>query len=730
MRVLCTYLFMALLGAAFAQGGSQAHIRLADKFYNEMAYAQAVEEYQQAADQGAVNEHVTSRLGECYLRLNQPQRAEYWYSTVVKFLNCSPENFFYYAEALKSTGRYDEAERWMDKYLNAVNATGNKKSNVSDFARKFAYDTERYQVQLLSINTPYSDFAPAWSGSEKLIFASTRKEKVGLVRKAAINGQPFLDLYEADIMPSGDLTGVQMLGGSINTKYHEGSVSASADGNTLYFTRNDLLKGKSNKSKAGVHHLNIYQASRNGNAWDNIVPFDYNEVEFSVGHPSVSANGKYLFFASDMPGGEGGSDIYFCEFVDGVWAEPKNLGKGINTSRDEMFPFIASDGTLYFSSNGQPGLGGLDTYAAPKQVDGSYDLAINMGAPVNSARDDFGLIIDPTSGKGYFSSNRPGGKGDDDIYFFEQLSELTDRFLCTGLVVEEGLKDVLEGVDVILMTLDGEEVARDKTDPDGKFAFPIIENNDYKVLVKANGKFDAVQHFNSHNIERQQIVSCYFELMEEEGVVVNGVARSNDGALIEDMNVTVVDLTTFETNTSKTGPGGDFMMRVKPDAKYEVLFEKRGYFSMSVPCSSKGIDKGLIDLNAIRPLLFDVAEVGKPILVKGVKWYGSEMGLSGASKSAVDLLAEKLMVNPAMIVEIGVHSDARQDASTSTALTKARAKVVKDYLVLYGIRDDRIKDKGYGSTRLINRCIPGAQCTAEQHMENVRLEYIVTGYLQ
>lgn len=731
MRVLFTYLLWVLvMGAVTAQGGSAAHVKAGDKHFDQMAYAKAIPEYQAAVDQGAVNEHVTSRLAQCHLRLNEPQRAEYWYSTVVKFLNIDPVNYYYFAEALKSNGRYDQAEIWMDKYLTVTNRSGSHKSNISDFARKFAYDMDRYKVTPVSTNSAVSDFSPAWLGESKLIFASSRRESVGIQRRAGINDQPFLDLYTADVMPSGDISGVRELKGVVNTKVHEGPASCSNDAKEIYFTRNDLFNGKSQRAKSGVHHLNIYKAIRTGDSWENISQFRYNKSDFSVGHPSLSPDGNTLFFSSDMPGGQGGSDLYYCQMIDGAWSEPMNLGMGINTEHDELFPFIAADGTLYFASNGHPGLGGLDIFAAPKQAVGNYELSINMGAPVNSLRDDFGLIIDSQGQRGYFSSNRPGGRGDDDIYHFEQLSALAERFLCTGLVMSDEFDTPMPNVDVVLMDSKGEILERTQTDPEGKFVFPINKDMEYKLVADALGSFDAVQHFESYEIEKRQIISSILRLKKEEGVLLRGVARARNGGYVDDMKITVVNLNTFETSLSETGPGGDFAIELSSEDEFEIVFEKPGYFSQSVPVGTVGLAEGEVDLNSIRPLVFDVAEVGKPLVVDNVKWMGTSESLDGVAKAQLELLVERLMINPSMLIEIGVHSDSRGEVSENLGLSQRRADKVKEFIILAGIRGDRVKAKGYGSSRLINKCIPGVQCSEEEHMKNVRLEYIVTGYFQ
>ena len=407
-----------------------------------------------------------------------------------------------------------------------------------------------------------------------------------------------------------------------------------------------------------------------------------------------------------------------------------NLGTGVNSEQDELFPFIAADATLYFASNGHPGLGGLDVFAAPMQENGLYELSINMGAPVNSPRDDFALIIDALGKRGYFSSNRPGGKGDDDIYQFEQLSALAERFLCTGQVIDAEFKTPMGNVDVELQSDEGEVIERTKTDPEGKFVFPINKDLEYQVVALSNGMFSAIQHFDSYEIEKRQIISSILELKMEEGILLRGVCRSKNGGFVDDMTVTVVNLTTFETDVVETGSGGDFDVKLDADEEFEVVFEKKGYYSQSVPVATLGMKDGVLNINSIRPLVFDVAEVGKPLIVEGVKWRKGSDFLDATAKAQLDLLAERLMINPSMVIELGVHTDSRGESSQNLAISQKRAEIVREYLMVAGIRSDRVSAKGHGSSRILNKCIPGVECTDEEHNENERLEYIVTGYTQ
>ena len=238
---LLLLLFLAFMEAR-AQGNADPYVREGDRYYQQMAYARAAAEYRKAVELGAVNEHVTKRLADCSMRLGDTLEAERWYATVVKFMNREPNDLYQYAEALKSNGRYQEAEEWMDRYLATLQTDGaTKRSNISGFARKFQQDEARFTVQPLSINTPQCDMAPAWLGKDRVIFASARHFTVGVERRAAWNDQPFLDLFVTSVTVDGGLADVAPLEGQVNSKYHEGHATADASGNVLWFTRKNIF---------------------------------------------------------------------------------------------------------------------------------------------------------------------------------------------------------------------------------------------------------------------------------------------------------------------------------------------------------------------------------------------------------------------------------------------------------------------------------------------------------
>lgn len=725
-------MLLVMQQAAAAQGSADARIRIGDKFFKEMAFAEAIEHYEIAADKGAVNEHVTKRLAECYMKLGNTEEAEKWYAITVKFLNRAPQDLYNYAQALKGNGKYKEAEEWMDRYLAMTMREGApRRSNIQDFARKFMLDADRWEVKPVSTNTVYSDFGATWLDDDRVIFASARDKRVGLQRSAAWNAQPFLDLYMATRTEAGDLRNVDAIEGSVNSKLHDGPAVVTKDVGTMWFTRNNFFKGKSGKSSNGISRLAIYKAQWRNGEWSTTEQFLYNNPECSVGHPALSPDGKRIYFVSDMPGGNGGTDIYMCRDMGGTWGEPENLGPGINTPYNEAFPFIGKDGVLWFSSNGHPGLGGLDVFQAKPGGDGRFSVAVNVGAPVNGPKDDFSFIIDGSGTRGFFSSNRPGGAGDDDIYSFVLKRPLEDRYLCTGVVFDDESESPVIDVEVLLHDKDGNVLESTTTDAGGKYSFTVQKDKEYILKARMKGRYDGEAHLSTERIDELQIVARDIHLVPEGGIWLRGVARYADKlGFVQGMSVSLVNIETLQTETDLTGDGGEFDFRLTPNEEYEVLIEKQGFWRMSVPVSTKSVKQGIIDLNEAHELEFEPIAVGAPILLKHQRWAQGSATLDPRAKAELEQLADRLNVNPALIVEVGVHSDARGDAAAELKLTQKRADAILEFLRSKGVQRERISAKGYGISRLVNHCVAGVQCSEEEHAANRRVEYVVTGTLQ
>lgn len=726
-RSLIAFAFLILLhGPLLGQGAADVHVREADRYYEQLAYSRAIGHYRTAAELGAVNEHVTRRLADCSMRLGNTEEAELWYAQAVKYLNREPRDLYNYAEALKSNGRYQEAEEWMDRYLQMVQSdSGARRSNINGFARKFTQDQDRFRLRTISINTPFSDFGAAWWGAERVVFTSARNVTVGIERRAAWNDQPFLDLFSAEVTADGGLQNASPLEG-VNTKYHEGPATVSARGDELWFTRNNYFKGRAQKSQNGLSRLSLYKAHVDGAGWGNVEQFLFNNSEVSIGHPALSPTGRELYFVSDMPGGFGGTDIYICREQGGQWSEPENLGPTINTPFNESFPFIAANGTLYFASNGHAGLGGLDIFAAEASSTGLFAGAVNVGAPVNGPKDDFAFIIDAANKRGYFSSNRPGGVGDDDIYAFDMLAPLEQRFLCTGVVIDDEYETPVIEAAVELRDMKGELLASTVTDAKGEYSFAVEKDREYRLVARMKGRFDGEQHLSTETIEQQQIVARDIHLVADAGIWLRGALRYKDKiGFVPQATVSVVNLSSFFSESVVTGEGGDLSFRLQSNEEFEVLIEKAGFFSQSIPVSTIGMKQGIIDLNEARDLAMEPVEIGKAIPLKYVRWAQSGVQLDPQARTELDALVERLTVNPGLTIEVAVHADSRGDAAEQQKLTQKRAEAIVDHLKSNGIAKERLVAKGYGHSRPLNHCVPGVTCTEEEHAVNRRNEYKV-----
>ena len=387
----------------------------AERYFEEYSYSKAVELYKELYISG--DSSLTSTIANCYFKLGLTDSASGWYSKVVKYTSPPVEDIYNYSEVLSQQGLYIESAKWLKAYrnLNTEDSRPNRKLKGNANPASLLENVNAFEITPLEINTHEAEFA-AVPWNDRVIFTSSRRKTEVVKREYNWDQNPFLDLYSAKRNEDGSLSDVQKLDMSIKTPFHQGPASFTGDGQSVWFTRNNP-NSKKGKGRNDILHLTLYSARMTSTKLKDIQPFPYNDAAYSVGQASVSEDGETLYFVSDMPGGYGGTDIYRTTMNDsGDWSTPENLGEFINTEGNEMFPYIHDSGFLFFSSNGHKGLGGLDVYKVhleklPQVID-------NLNAPINSSKDDFAFVIDKEFNKGYFSSNRSGGVGSDDIYAF------------------------------------------------------------------------------------------------------------------------------------------------------------------------------------------------------------------------------------------------------------------------------------------------------------------------
>ena len=438
------FIILLLLGVGpqmHAQYGKQ---RKADAQFNSFAFVKAIDTYKELVENGYNANYAKQRIGDAYALLRKPENSVTYYEEVVQQPNVDPEYFLKYAFALRGVKKYRESRDWLIRYKNVVKQVTPNIDNIirdKDFITNIYKAKQRHKVTESPFNSTFSEFG-AYTHDSVTYIASTRDDKGLIKRMYGWNMQPFLDIYKTEVDTTGMVT-FSKIKGDINTKVHEGSMTISADGSTMYFTRTNYLN-KKGKDKQGISNLKLYKAVLVNDKWTNIEELPFNSDTFSTGHPSLSQDGKTLYFVSDRPGGLGGSDLYkVTVLADGNYSAPVNLGRKINTSGDEVFPFIHNNGTLFFSSDGHMGLGQLDIFATIVNRENEVVEILNLGVPVNSSKDDFSYFLAEDGINGFIASNRAGGTGDDDIYTFQSIPQLNIKGRVTDMVNKQPLANAV-----------------------------------------------------------------------------------------------------------------------------------------------------------------------------------------------------------------------------------------------------------------------------------------------
>lgn len=462
----------------------------ADRYFKEYAYKKSAELYEAIYAKGDNSMLVLSRLGDANYYNANTKKAEKWYRILFdNYTDIPSELIFRFAQTLKSNGKIEESDQWLLTLskLNEKDSRAFQLEKNQDYFVKYSKTKKTYvNIQNLNINTKYSDFG-GFIYKDQLYFASTKPEGSKLDKKLyKWNEQPFLNIYKAKSIINNDIEkGLQVNQseklGALNTPYHESNPVISSDGKTMYFTRDNYDGHKLKSDKNQVTHLKIYSAKLNNGVWTDITELPFNSNTYSCGHPALSNDGKYLYFVSDMVGGIGATDIYkVAIYENGTFGEVTNVGRPINTEGREMFPYLDDVNTMYFASDGHLGLGALDVFEA-KSENGVFTTPINLGSPINGPLDDFSFVISNDKSYGYFSSNRKGGKGDDDIYSFV-LYKCKESI--GGVITSSTTGEPIQGALVRLIDEKGMPLSEQITQTDGKYSFENIDcENNYTVTA-------------------------------------------------------------------------------------------------------------------------------------------------------------------------------------------------------------------------------------------------------
>ena len=540
----------------------------ADRLYENQYYKEAIRLYLQALTNDPKNPQIRLQIAESFRHLNDPEQAAWWYGKVIYEKDIiALEHKLYYAQALLGSGQVQPAEAWYARYQQeyATDERVAQKLRGIDQMPTFYRDSLMYRVRPMDINSPASDFAPAFY-QDGLVFISARETHQAVKQIFRWNETPYLSMFYAPINEEGTSQSPSLFNQKLASNYHEGPAVFYDNDTRIIFTRNHR-EGK--QESRHVSNLGLFTAHRDGQHWKSPAPLSLNNPEYSVGHPTLTPDGKTLYFISDRPDGYGGTDLYVTHFRDGQWQDPVNLGRSVNTEGDEMFPFLHQDQTLYFASNGHGGLGGLDVY---KMVLGSNTVE-NLGYPVNSRYDDFSFILNEAGTRGYFASNRNGDTDNDELY------QVTVNFQYLDIVVRD--KNTQRPIPEAEITLigDGAIESTAASSDDGIARFRVNPHHTYIVNVdKPNYEGNALIVGPEHLLTAEESKVIPLTLTREEGNIPLTVAITNNytGEPLPYTMVTVTHTEKNDTTYRLTDEEGVIRMKVGNDSHYAFSGEQDG----------------------------------------------------------------------------------------------------------------------------------------------------------
>jgi outer membrane protein OmpA-like peptidoglycan-associated protein/tetratricopeptide (TPR) repeat protein len=660
VRSLYFLLILFVVGCAcpLAVEAQKKEMKEAEKHFNSFEYALALNAYKKAMERTEPSTYLLERIADSYRLMNNSKEAEFWYAQAAGFPDANPVSFYHYAEAAKRNGNYTKAREMYTEYGKRVPERTEVASRLAascDSAMLWTRRPLSYEILAEEkLNSSGVDFSPIRLPNGDMVFSSDRLDTNGKKKNERFNwtGNGYVQLYYAAAESDSTWSAPSALGKEINTDYHNGPATFLPQENTLYFTRTNSVRGGRNQvntdptswvgrtdAKAGttINRLEIFTARRKGDEWIDIKPFKYNRPkEYSVGHPAVTPDGKVLYFVSDKPGGVGETDIYYSERQeDGTWGEPVNAGEVINTVGRESFPSIGADGKLYFSSDGHTGLGGLDIFVAEGEH-GQWTAVKNLMYPLNSSRDDLGIVVDSTGKQGWLSSARETATGFDNIYSFKEVA--------------------------VECTLLGQT-------------------------------YEMVDQPGTHIKKKMVVDNVLLQLFEE-----------NVGSMTERHSDSV----------------GGFGFKVEAGMQYTIRGSKKGYLTQTIlftPDCRFSVDSLLVQMIMYR----DTPNV--PIVLENIFYDLDKHDIRPDAAIELDKLVRVLKANPTIRIELSSHTDSRQTHKYNQDLSDRRAQAAVDYMVTKGIDRKRLVAKGYGETKLRNRCADNVECSEDQHQVNRRTEF-------
>ena len=707
-----------------------AAINSANKLYFKKLYVQAIPKYESVLRKDSSNADVLVNLGDCYRLTNNNRGQLICYGKLIKTGKAEDIHKLYYGQALMEAGKYDDAKRYMDEFK--ADGRGEAFSKGISNLQKFSKNADAYAITEFQYNSNYDDFGATAFLGDKIVFTSTRTKSTWITKRHGWTGNSYCHMYLTEKDAFGQYDTPAMFIAEYSTKYNDGPFCTSKDGQTIFFTRNGTTKKE--QSLDGSQKLKIFQANIIKDDLQSLMSMKFNSNEYNCAHPSISADGKTLYFSSDMGGGQGGMDIWYCKLdASGSWGNPVNMGDKVNTKGNELFPSITEDNLLYFASNGHEGLGGLDVFET-KIKDDKAGKIYNMGKPVNSEHDDFAYNVYAEGKKAFLSSNRKTGGMNDDIYNVDILRKVARGKVVNFIVKNKETQEVLPLTTIKLNT------DSFSTNEKGEFQFILEEDVNYKLLVKKEKFFDMEDSLSTKTTPEGDEFTKTIELEKDPNLsLLAGIYDAKTGAGIEGVKIKIKDLAVSnDFELIQTEKNGEYRKplkgkRIGDKLLYLVTIEKEGYVTKTTNFTYEIKKEGEIQMNELLALTIGKVEVGmdlaKMIDIKPIYFDLGKSKIRPDAAVELDKVVKVMKEYPAMIIELGAHTDCRGAAAANMKLSDARAKASAAYIVKQGIDKSRISGKGYGESKLLNSC--GCEgkvkstCSEFEHSQNRRTEFII-----
>lgn len=734
MKAILVVVACSLSLSLFGQAGK---LKKADNYFNRLSYAYAAELYEELIGSEVDSPELKSKLAYSYLKMDNYTKSVEYYGKMIESSEAKPEDYYHYSYVLKQTGNYSESDKWMNKFSQSVTADTRSQLFLSNTTYKSKIEKSQpfFSLENLFLNTSSADFGGYYNpAQDRMYFITARRKRAFVQNEWSWDARRFLDLYQVSVSQENKLGDPKRVS-KVNTKFHEGPVAFAPDGKKVYFTRNNISTGSKRRDGQKIQNLKLYIADvdEKGN-WINEQEFPYNSKDYSVGHPTITQDGKTMYLVSDKPGGIGGADIYKVAIQeDGTFGEMINLGNKINTEGQEMFPFIDSEGRLFFSTDGHPGLGGLDVFVAFFE-NGNAGKIHNVGLPVNSQYDDFAFNMSKDFKTGFLSSNREGGKGGDDIYSVQLI-----RPFVFGVTIKGTAKDkkgeIVPFAKIDLKDDNGSIIETVTADENGAYAFEVEYEKKYGLGGSKADYFDGKN--TASTFTNEQVVIADVVLEKDPGLSLYAlITDKKTGQPLEGVQVYLVDNMTDKSKKIVTPVTGDFRealfgKKLNDRGSYNLILQKEGYFSKTVTYNTLFERPGQYDIHAVLDLGLDpeVKDLSEMVQINPINFDLNKYTIRPDAAKELDKIVEVMNKYPHMVVELGSHTDCRASKAYNMKLSDNRAKASAEYIKKRITSPERIYGKGYGESRLLNDCecegSVKSDCPEEEHEKNRRTEFKV-----